>query len=224
LQNSQCTLDVGASSATGAGTNLTVNLVLSFSSTFTGTKNEYMQAQDVADNLSSGFQNLGTWTPNAITAVPAAVSVTPNSGIGTGPQTFTYLYSDAAGYQNIYLVQQMLNTALNWPGSCGTMYSAGNLYLMRDDGSSWMGPLPIGQSGMLQNSQCTLDVGASSATGAGTNLTVNLVLSFSSTFTGTKNEYMQALDVADNLSSGFQNLGTWTPNALSGPSLATGKR
>ena len=36
-------------------------------------------------------------------------------------------------------------------------------------------------------------------------------------FTGTKNEYMQALDVADNLSSGFQNLGTWTPNALSGP-------
>ena len=94
------------------------------------------------------------------------------------------------------------------------MYSAGSLYLMKDDGSSWMGPMPIGQPGTLQNSQCTLDVGASSATGAGTNLTVNLVLSFSSTFTGTKNEYMQAQDVADNLSSGFQNLGSWTPNAI----------
>ena len=141
LQNSQCTLDAGASSASGSGTNLTVNVALTFQPGFTGLKNNFMLAEDVANNVSSGLQNRGTWTAGSVTA-PSAVSVTPNSGSGLGPQTFSYLYSDTSGYQNIYLVQTILNTTATWPGSCGTMYIAGSssLYLMKDDGSSWLGP------------------------------------------------------------------------------------
>ena len=71
-----------------------------------------IQAIAVANGLPDSAVASATYTIQQSTPQPpAAVSVTPNSGIGTGPQTFTYLYSDSAGYQNIYLVQQMLNTA-----------------------------------------------------------------------------------------------------------------
>ena len=81
---------------------------------------------------------------------------------------------------------------------------------MKDDGSGWLSPVTIGQPGTLQNSQCTLDVGASSASGSGTNLTVNLAFSFQPGFVGLKNHYMRADDTVNNLTSGWQNRGTWT--------------
>ena len=222
LQNSQCTLDAGASSANGSGTNLTVNLTLTFKPGFTGSQNNFTIANDVVNNLTSGFQNLGTWSSGPVTA-PSAVSVTPNAGSGSGPQTFSYLYSDSSGYQNIYLVQTILNTTLSWPGSCGTMYIAASssLYLMNDAGNSWLGPLTIGQPGTLQNSQCTLDAGASSANGSGTNLTVNVTLTFKPGFTGSQNNFMIANDVVNNLTSGFQNLGTWSSGPVTGPSAVS---
>ena len=222
LQNSQCTLNAGASSASGSGTNLTVNLALTFRPGFTGLKNNFMLADDVVNNLTSGLQNRGTWTPSSITA-PSAVSVTPSSGSGSGPQTFSYLYSDPSGYQNIYLVQTILNTTPNWPSACGTMYIAASssLYLMSDNGSSWLGPLTIGQAGTLQNSQCTLNAGASSASGSGTNLTVNLALTFQPGFIGLKNNFMLADDVVNNLTSGFQNRGSWTPNPVTAPTAVS---
>ena len=222
LQNSQCTLNAGASSASGSGTNLTVNLSLTFQSGFTGLQNNFMLANDVVNNLTSGLQNRGTWSPDPATA-PSAVSVTPNNGSGSGPQTFSYLYSDSSGYQNIYLVQTILNTTLSWPGSCGTMYIAASssLYLMNDAGNNWLGPLTIGQPGALQNSECTLDAGASSASGSGTNLTVNLALTFQPGFTGPKSNFMLADDVVNNLTSGLQNRGTWSPDPATAPSAVS---
>ena len=219
LQNSQCTLNAGASSTSGSGASLTVNLALTFQPGFTGLKDNFMLPYDVMNNLTSGLQNRGTWTPNSLIA-PSSVSATPTGGGGSGPQTFSYVYSDAAGYQNIYLVQTILNATLSWPGSCGTMYIApsGSLYLMSDDGGSWLGPVAIGQPGTLQNSQCTLNAGASSASGSGTNLTVNLAVTFRPGFTGLKNNFMLAYDVMNNLTSGLQNRGTWTPNSLVAPS------
>jgi hypothetical protein len=210
LQNSQCTLNAGASSASGSGTNLTVNLAISFSSSFVGLKNQYMRADDAANNLSSGWQNRGTWF-TAPAPTPSAVSMTPSSGSGTS-QTFSYLYSDAAGYQHISNAYSMISASPSWGGSCLPMYvpASHSLYLATDAGTSWLGPLTIGQDGTLQNTQCTLNAGASSASGSGTNLTVNLAISFQPTFTGLKNQYMRADDAANSLSSGWQNRGTWT--------------
>ena len=222
LQNSQCTLNVGASSASGSGTNLTVNVALTFQPGFVGLKSNFMLVNDLFSNLTSGLQNRGTWTPSPVTA-PSAVSVTPNSGSGSGPQTFSYQYSEGSGYQNIYLVQTILNTTATWPGSCGTMYitAGSSLYLMKDDGSGWLGPVTIGQSGTLQNSQCTLNAGSSSASGSGTNLTVNLALTFQPGFIGLKNNFMLAYDVTNNLTSGLQNRGTWTPSPVTAPSAVS---
>ncbi len=84
------------------------------------------------------------------------------------------------------------------------------LYLIKDDASGWLGPVIIGQPGTLQNSQCTLDAGASSVNGSGINLTLNLAVSFQPSFLGLKNHYMRAADVVNDLDSGWHLRGTWT--------------
>ena len=150
---------------------------------------------------------------------PVAVSVTPSSGSGLGPQTFSYLYSDGSGYQNISFAESILGTTSNLAGSCSTMYvpATSSVYLMNDAGGSWLGPLTIGHSGTLQNSQCTLNAQTSSASGSGTSLTVNLALSFQPTFIGLLNNFMLAQDTVNNFTSGVQNLGTWTASAVMAP-------
>jgi hypothetical protein len=65
----------------------------------------------------------------------------------------------------------------------------------------------LGQTGILQNSQCSVNTAASSASGAGTSLALNLSLAFQSAFKGTKNVYMELYDGQD---SGFKQMGTWS--------------
>ena len=92
------------------------------------------------------------------------------------------------------------------------MQSSNRLYLVQDSGTGWQGPLTPGQAGTLQNTQCTLDGGASSVSAAGNNLTVNAALAFKAGFSGTKTVYLDAEDTSNKLSSGWQSLGSWTVN------------
>lgn len=52
----------------------------------------------------------------------------------------------------------------------------------------------LGGSGILQNSQCALNAAASSSSGSGNNLTLNVALSFKPVFAGLKIVYMLAYD------------------------------
>jgi len=77
-------------------------------------------------------------------------------------------------------------------------------YLRSDDGGSWLGPqTPRAPNVILSNSQCTLDVGASSAQASGTTLTLNLAFTFAPGFAGPKNVYPQAYDYRNDLGSGW---------------------
>jgi hypothetical protein len=49
--------------------------------------------------------------------------------------------------------------------------------------------MTIGAAGTLPNSQCTINVGASSVSASGNNLTLNLALTFESAYAGAKNTY-----------------------------------
>jgi hypothetical protein len=204
LQNSQCAVNAGSSSASGSGNNLTVNIALSFQSAFSGTKNIYMDAYDGPD---AGWQLKGTWTPATVTMGP--VSVTPGSGSGSS-QTFNFIYADPKGYSGLSSALVIINSSLSWASGCALLYypASNTLYLMNDAGSAWTGPVTLGQSGTLQNSQCVVNAATSSASGSGDNLTVTLALSFQSAFTGAKNIYMDAYDGPD---AGWQLKGTWTP-------------
>jgi Beta-propeller repeat. len=207
LQNSQCLLDVGASSFSGAGGSLTVNLALTFKAGFAGAKNIYMQVQDNANTLTA-WQARGTWT--VVAAGPANVSVAPASGSGAN-QTFSFVYSDPYGNADINWAQMHFQTQLVSQNACYLQYTRASnvIQLVNDSGGGYAGSAAVGIAGSLNNSQCTLDTGASSVAVSGNNLTLNLALIFKPAFAGAKNISMGVVNNA-NVFSGWQVKGTWT--------------
>ena len=149
---------------------------------------------DASDGTDSGWQQKGSWTPSAVVP-PGPLSVTPSSGSGSS-QTFSFLFSDPNGYSAMSPVSVIINTTLLGARSVlrPVLPSSNTLYLANDSGTGWTGPVTLGQSGTLQNSQCTVNTAASSASGSGNNLTLNLALSFQPAFGGAKNIYMDAYD------------------------------
>ena len=213
-QNSQCTLNGVGSSVSTAGNTLTLNLALAFQAAFSGTWNIYLQA--VTPSGTTGWQQSGSWTVPA-SGPPATVSVTPGSGTGT-TQTFAFTYSDSRGYGSIVMAQVLINTSFATPNGCFLYFnrSANSVFLTNDAGTSWQGPVTLGTSGTLQNSQCTVSGSGSSATGTGNTLTLNLALTFKSAFAGSKKIYMEVNDATGD--SGWQQRGTWTVPASLLPS------
>jgi hypothetical protein len=215
LQNTQCSIDALSSSASGSGTNLTLNLNLTFSGSFAGSKNVYMEAYDGVGD--SGWVQRGTWT------VPAgslqAVSVNPSSGSGS-TQVFTLTYVDPRGYTAIASSQTLIANGFVTSGSCYLFFNrfANSVYLTNDAGTAWQSPVTLGQSGTLQNSQCAVNPAASSVTGSGSTLTLNLSLTFNASFAGSKNVYMEVYDGASD--SGWVQNGAWTVPGASGPPSA----
>ncbi len=210
LGNSQCTVNAGASSASASGNNLTVSLALSFTSSFAGAKNIYSEVQNAT--LDAGWVQLGAWTVpssgSGSSSPPAPVSVTPNSG-SAATQTFVFAYSDSSGATDIISTQMDIDATLAVNGACYLFYVRGlNEVFLASDTGVWQGPLTVGVSGTLGNSQCTVNAGASSASASGNNLTVSLALSFTSSFAGAKNIYAEVRNAS--LDAGWAKLGAWT--------------
>ncbi len=206
LENSQCSVDPGNSSASGSGTGLTLNLALSFKAAFAGAKNIYMEVYDGTGD--SGWQQRGTWTVPG-SGPPATVSVNPASGSGSS-QAFSFVFSDPAGYAAILSAQILINNPMSVAGGCYLLYyrPANAIYLTNDAGTSWQTPVTLGQSGTLQNSQCSVNAASSSSGGSGNTLTVTLSLTFKPAFSGARNIYMEVYDGAGD--SGWQQRGSWT--------------
>ena len=214
-QNSQCTVDAGASSVSVSGTNLTLNLALTFSPTFVGAKNIYME---VYNGLDSGWVQRGTWTVST-SSTPSVVSVAPNGQSGSA-QTFAFTFYDPNGGANIVSTQIDVNATLVAAGACYFYYGrAPNVIYLADDSGNWQSPLTIGNSGTVQNSQCALNAGASSMLISGTNLTLNLALTFKPSFAGAKNIYME---VYNGIDSGWVQRGTWTVTTAPQPDFSLG--
>jgi uncharacterized repeat protein (TIGR01451 family) len=207
LANSQCTINGGSSSIALSGNNATVNLALSFSSTFGGVKNVYGYAQ-AAGGLNSGWTALGNWTVPAVP--PQAVSVTPSTGTGSS-NTFSFLYSDANGASDLGILQVVVNSSLSGYQGCYISIDPVHqtLLLLNDGATAWQGPITLPTSGTLANSQCTINGGSSSIALSGNSATVNLALSFSGSFGGAKSVYGYA-QAAGGLNSGWTALGNWT--------------
>ena len=116
----------------------------------------------------------------------------------------------------------LINTAVSWAGSCALYYdnTTNSVYMNQGTGSSFTGPMTVGTAGTLQSSQCTLDVGASSVSKSGNDLTVNLALTFSPSFAGSKTVFMYVEDQDGLNSATWQARGSWTvPNPT--PAIAS---
>ncbi len=205
-QNSQCTLNAGASSVSASGNTLTLNLALTFASAFAGSKNIYMEVRNA--NIDSDWSQKGTWTVPGTPMTPSVVSVTPSIGNGRN-QTFAFTFSDPGGVTGIVTAKMDINAALVPNNACYLSYTrASNTVTLADDAGAWQTALTVGNAGTSQNSQCTLNAGASSVSASGNTLTLNLALSFASAFAGSKNIYMDVRNA--NVDSDWSQKGTWT--------------
>ena len=138
---------------------------------------------------------------------PTSDSVSPSSGSGAS-QTFSYVFSDSNGYEDMTSIQILVNETLSASGSCYLYYvlTANELYLRNDASSDWLGPQTVGAAGMLQNTKCSVDLGTSSVLGSGTSLTLDLAMTFNTS--GDKNQWMLAIDTAGQHLGWVLN-GTW---------------
>jgi len=213
LQNSQCALHVGASSVSAVGNTLTLNAAMSFNQSYVGLKNIYLQAVS-ATGPTTGWQARGIWD---ISVAVSATSVGPSSGTGV-TQAFTLQYSDALGATDLSMARVRFATSSGLAaGTCTVWYDAtGGTIRLMDDAGVWGGAVPMG-IGTLSNSQCTLNLGSSSATLGANVLTVVLNITFAPAFAGAKNIYMYAGGSAPpNPKTGWLLKGTWTVGAVLG--------
>jgi hypothetical protein len=210
LQNSQCSISGSASSVTGLGNNLTLNVAYTFAPTYIGTKNIFARAINLV-GIDSGWILKGTWTTASPQAVPPTVnSVTPNAGSGLS-QTFALSVSDVNGVTDLSQVFFQVHNSTAYPNGCAVRYdqAANRLYLVNDTGSAWLGPIVPGSATTLANSQCQLNGASSGVVRSGTDLTLNVSLTFAATYSGTKNVYGRASNVGA-FDSNWQPKGTWT--------------
>jgi len=145
---------------------------------------------------------------------------------GNGPsQTFAFTFTDLGGYQNLSVVDVLINSALDGRQACyvafvPTSATSGSVFLV-DDGGDAGGPyqgLVLPGGGTVSNSQCTISGAGSSVSGSGNNLALTLEITFTAGFWGNKVFYLSSQGTLGN-SSGWQALGTWgVPGTLpSGP-------
>ena len=135
---------------------------------------------------------MGTWTIPATAQPPVNVSMSPSSGAGT-TQTFTFTAASASGYGNIAYMQIIVNSA----ASCFFGFSPpNNIYINNPSDAGGVAYGTLGSSGTIQNSQCSLNLAASSAVGTSNNLALNLAITFKSGLQGQQSIYMSAGDNA----------------------------
>jgi hypothetical protein len=155
------------------------------------------------------------------TSVPGPLAVTPGGGSGFG-QTFTFTFLNATGFQNLGVVNILINNFLDGGNACYLAYSQplNTIYLVNDPGNALLPGLVMNGSGSVGNSQCTVIGAGSTAVGNGNILTLTLDLSFGASFAGDKVIYLAAGGThAGN--SGWQARGVWrVPGTiLSGPDV-----
>jgi len=148
------------------------------------------------------------------------VTVAANPAAGSGPtQSFTFQFSDPAGYQNLSVVNVLINSVLDGRSACYLAYvvAAQTLYLVDDAGDAggpYAGSVVLGSASTVHNSQCA--VGLGSALGIGSTLTLMLNIAFQPGFGGNKVQFVAARDQGTG-NTDWQALGVWQA-----PSTQTG--
>ncbi len=213
IANSQCSVDLGASSVNTAGNTLTLTLKMNFQPAFGGNRVVYVAARDKAAH-NTGWLSRAVWTvPGATSNGTAVVGMTPRRAEGSA-LSLTTVVSDASGFVDLNVVNVLINNAIDGRNACylALVRSTGQVFLVNDAGDAG-GPFPgsitIPGAGSVSNSQCAINAAAASVSGAGTELTVTLNMTFTGAFAGDRIIYVAARDMSEN-NSGWQAMGTIT--------------
>jgi hypothetical protein len=117
----------------------------------------------------------------------------------------------------LQVLDVLTNSFLDGIGACYFAYvpsssTSGYIYLVDDagDGGYVNGtPMPIPSTLSLRNSQCGINAAGSSASASGNTLTLNLAITFSSSFAGNQIFYLAARNGSVG-NSGWQAIGSVT--------------
>ncbi len=226
IENSYAKLDCSKTTVTGSGATLTVKWNIVFKDAFVSSlaKNLYLYVTDKA-NISSVWAQKGTWLVGTNSA-PSVGTITPASGVSpvNTPVTFTTTFTDPNGWQDIQFGMLLINTSVNGKNTCYGYYNqnTNKLYLMNDDGTSWLGGFAPGSANIIENSYAKLDCSKTTVSGSGITLTVKWNISFKDAFSGTtvKNTYLYVRDDF-NATGTWQQKGTWLVGVDSAPAVGT---
>jgi hypothetical protein len=142
--------------------------------------------------------------------------VSSNPAAGSGNTTFAFTFSDPRGWQDLGVVNILINDGPDARNACSLAYSKplNILYLVSDEGGTFLPGATLASSGGISNSQCTVGWGNSPVNGNGNTLVLNLDIGFHAMFAGNKVIYLSAGDVAGH-NSGWEALGVWqVPGAV----------
>ena len=212
-QNSQCVLVGGQSSVSKSGKLLTLNAAVGF-------KNSPYCCQAIWGNAVSstgtisGIQMLGIWRAAPLGGPPQVISVAPANGTSWG-RTFTFVYQDLDGATDLSSVQAIVNSSAATASSCYiSVDPVVGMMTLGDNTGATGSSGALGSNVILQNSQCTVNLAASSGVIASSQYTLRLAMTFANTYSGLKNTYGYAVSrLGPN--SGWQPLGQWTVGAPS---------
>lgn len=145
-----------------------------------------------------------------VETAPAAVSVSPVGGSGLN-QPFTWTVSSPSGYSNLSDMFALFNTSVSGVNACYIHYNRTSnlLYLADNTGAYWIGGFVPGSSGSAGNASCSIYGSGSSVIGSGTQLALTVSVTFLTSFSGTKNEYLIGYD-NQGLNTTWEQMGTWT--------------
>jgi hypothetical protein len=211
LQNSQCTVDLVASSASSSGQTLGVTVAVAFTAAYAGSKNIYSYATTVG-GLHTGWTTAGSWTIPSSSSIPAlsTISVTPSDGFGAA-QTFTAKFMGAAGAANIAAAYVKFSAVSNGAvNTCIVGYDrASHLLSLRDDAGDWQPGGAPGAAEIQRNTQCRLLLAGSSIVSDAQTLTLKVAMKFSPSYAGEKNVYLRATSMSG-MNVGWRRHSSWT--------------
>ena len=199
IENSKVILRLVAMTVSGSGNTLEVKWALRFKRFVTGAKTIFVRVVDEGD-AASGWTTLGSWTVNGTDYAPAVESVSPKAGASPYGDIvdFTTIVSDPNGWPEIKWVFLSVGRDFDAADGLRAYYNLNSdkVYLMGDDGSTWLGGHAPGSSETIENSRIILRVAPMTVTGAGDELTVKWSVRFKRSALGGKNIYVKVCDDA----------------------------
>lgn len=147
----------------------------------------------------------------ALAQVPVSHAVSPSSGTGTRT-TFSFQYSSAKGVGDIEQTWQMIGNGYANNACMIGYYTQWEMFILWDDsgiGTPNETVAYIGDTVVLENSQCRLYVGSSTRSGQGDWLTVILDVEFKPAFSGTKTVHTWAYSGTEGYAVPYAG-GSWT--------------
>ena len=194
--NAGSTVFLSATAAAGYG-------FTGWSGEVSGTANPQPLTMNYPCNVTASFAPVAGGVPSVVSAGPALGRV--------AAQNFTFQFAHSAGYQNLSVLDILINNFLDGRQACYLAYvlSSNTLVLVDDPGDAggpYAGSVVLGSQAVIQNSQCAVTL--TSAAGSGNTFTLALSITFTPAFSGNKIQYLAARDGSGN-NTGWQAMGVW---------------